>query len=155
MNTNHADKAAELFASGYNCAQSVFAAFSDVTGIDTETSLKLASSFGAGMGRMREVCGACSGIFMAAGIIYGYSSPDDNKAKAAHYALIQSLADSFKDVYGTIICRELLKNIKTDSSPIPEERTERYYKVRPCIRFVITAAEILDKFILENPKSAK
>ncbi|MBQ8297398.1 MAG: C_GCAxxG_C_C family protein [Ruminococcus sp.] len=150
MNINHADKACELFAQGYNCAQAVFAAFCDVTGMETETALMLSSSFGAGMGRMREVCGACSGMFMAAGLLYGYSSPEDDKTKAEHYKRIQALAESFKAEHGTVICRELLKNLKVTSSPVPEPRTEQYYKVRPCIRFVRTAAELLDKYISEN-----
>lgn len=151
MNMNHAEKAAELFASGYNCAQSVFAAFCDVTGIEKETALMLSSSFGGGMGRMREVCGACSSIFMIAGLLYGYTSPNDNKVKGEHYKRIQELASSFKEVHETIVCRELLKTLKVNSSPIPEPRTEHYYKVRPCIRFVRTAAGIMDKYIDEHP----
>ena len=151
MKKNHADEACRLFAEGRNCAQAVFAAFGDVTGMDEETAWRLSSSFGGGMGRMREVCGACSAMFMVAGILYGYSSADDNKEKADHYKRIQGLADSFKEEHGTIICRELLKNLKVSSSPVPDPRTEQYYKTRPCIRFVRTAAEILDKYIEENP----
>lgn len=147
MDTNHAEKACALFADGRNCAQAVFAAFCDVTGMDEETALKLSSSFGGGMGRMREVCGACSAMFMVAGILYGYSSSDDDKEKAAHYKLIQALAEEFRKEHGTIICRELLKNLKTDNSPVPTPRTEQYYKARPCIRFVQTASEILDRYI--------
>lgn len=146
--TDHKEKAREYFIKGYNCAQSVFAAFSDVTGIDEETALKMSSSFGAGMGRMREVCGACSGMFMVCGILYGYSSCDDAKAKTDHYALIQQMADDFKAQNGgTIICRELLKGINSDTSPVPEARTEQYYKVRPCLKFVESAAEIMDRVI--------
>ncbi len=155
MEINHSDKAAKLFVQGYNCSQAVFAAFCDVTGMDTETALTLASSFGAGMGRMREVCGACSAMFMTAGILYGYSSPSDDKAKAEHYKRIQYLAERFKEEHGTIICRELLKTLKVNSSPIPEPRTEQYYKVRPCIRFVRTAARVFDEYITEHPYNAK
>lgn len=151
MEYNHVEKACRLFADGRNCAQAVFAAFSDVTGIDFETALKLSSSFGGGIGRMREVCGACSAMFMVAGILYGYSSADDNKEKAEHYKRIQALAEDFKKEHGTIICRELLKNLSVTNSPIPDKRTEEYYKVRPCIRFVKTASEILDRYIAENP----
>lgn len=149
--SNHSEKACKLFSEGCNCSQAVLAAFNDITGLDPELALKLSSSFGGGMGRMREVCGACSGMFMAVGILYGYSSTDDDKEKAAHYKRIQSLAAEFKEEHGTIICRELLKNLSVTSSPTPDKRTEEYYKVRPCVRFVRTAAEILDRYIEENP----
>ena len=151
MITNHSKTACDLFAGGYNCAQSVFAAFTDITGMDKETALKLSSSFGGGMGRLREVCGACSAMFMVAGILYGYSSEDDDAAKGAHYKRIQFLAGEFKKEHETIICRELLKGLSVTSTPQPEKRTEKYYKARPCIRFVRTAAEVLDRYIAENP----
>ena len=142
--------AADLFIKGYNCSQSVVGAFADKTGLDFETLMKLSSSFGAGMGKLREVCGAVSGMFIVLGLIDGYSSPEDDKSKAAHYKNIQSLGDKFKDEYGTIICRELLKGIKVQGGSKPEARTEEYYKVRPCVRFVIKATEILDDFLKEN-----
>ena len=151
MKNNHADKACSLFAEGRNCSQAVFAAFSDVTGIDEELALRLSSSFGGGMGRMRQVCGTCSAMFMIAGILYGYSSKDDIDEKADHYRRIQYLAKEFKNKHETINCLELLKNLKVTSSPEPEQRTEQYYKVRPCIKFVRTAAEILDNYIEEHP----
>lgn len=155
MNTNHSESACELFATGCNCSQAVFVAFCDVTGMDSETALKLSSSFGGGMGRMREVCGACSGMFMVAGLLYGYVSKDDDNVKAAHYKRIQLLANEFKAEHGTIICRELLKNLSVTSSPEPDKRTKEYYKIRPCARFVKTAAEILDRYIAENPPKSK
>lgn len=151
MSIDHSEKVCQLFTEGRNCAQSVFAAFSDVTGMDEETALRLSSSFGGGMGRLREVCGACSGMFMTAGLLYGYSSKDDDEEKTEHYCRIQQLAAEFKEVHGTIICRELLKDLGVTDSPEPEKRTEQYYKVRPCIRFLQTAAEILDRYISENP----
>ncbi|MBR6070932.1 MAG: C_GCAxxG_C_C family protein [Ruminococcus sp.] len=147
----HAEKACRLFAEGRNCSQAVFAAFCDVTGLDEELALRLSSSFGGGMGRMREVCGACSAMFMVAGILYGYSSESDDKEKAEHYKRIQYLADEFRKQHETIICRDLLKGLSVDKSPVPDKRTEQYYKVRPCIRFVCTAADILDRYIGENP----
>lgn len=151
MVENHAEKACRLFMEGRNCAQAVFAAFSDVTGIDEELSLRLSSSFGGGMGRMREVCGAVSGMFMVAGVLYGYSSADDDAEKAEHYRRIQLLAEKFKEKYNTINCGELLKNLKVNTNPVPEKRTKEYYKARPCIRFVEAAAEILDEYIECNP----
>lgn len=151
MVENHAEKACRLFMEGRNCSQAVFAAFSDITGIDEGLALRLSSSFGGGMGRMREVCGAVSGMFMVAGVLYGYSSADDDAEKAEHYRRIQLLAEKFKEKYNTINCGELLKNLKVNTNPVPEKRTEEYYKARPCIRFVETAAEILDEYIASNP----
>ena len=116
MNT-HTEKAAEFFLSGCGCAQAVLAAFTDVTGLDESTALRLASSFGGGMGRMREVCGACSAMFMVAGLLYGDYDPTDVKAKSTHYALIQRLADEFRKEHKTIICRELLGAMAADRSP--------------------------------------
>ncbi|HAN20639.1 MAG: hypothetical protein A2Y15_06505 [Clostridiales bacterium GWF2_36_10] len=147
---NHSEKAAELFREGYNCAQSVFAAYCDVTNIDKETALKLSSSFGGGMGRLREVCGALTGAFMVAGIIYGYTSPADDIAKAEHYALIQKIAKKFKERNGTIICRELLELSEKHSLPTPVKRNEEYYATRPCERFVYEAAEIMDEILKEK-----
>ena len=145
--TNHPDRAAKLFLEGYNCAQAVFGAFCDVTGMDFESAMKLSSSFGGGMGRMREVCGAVSAMFMVAGILYGYSNTDDDGKKAEHYKRIQALADEFKADHGTIICRELLSSLKKDTNPVPEARTEHYYQERPCAAFVRSAAMCLDRLI--------
>ncbi|MBO5163281.1 MAG: C_GCAxxG_C_C family protein [Ruminococcus sp.] len=154
MIENHAEKACRLFAEGRNCAQAVFTAFADVTGLDEELALRLSSSFGGGMGRMREVCGTCSAMFMVAGILYGYTSKNDIDEKAEHYRRIQYLAAQFRKKHETINCLELLKGLKVSSDPMPEQRTEQYYKVRPCIKFVRTAAEILDNYINENPVKA-
>lgn len=148
---DHADKACELFAGGLNCAQAVFGAFSDVTGMDYDLALRLSSSFGGGMGRMREVCGTCSAMFMVAGILYGLGESYSHEEKTEHYKRIQELAARFKKKHSTIICGELLKGLSVTSTPEPEKRTEQYYKVRPCVRFVRTAAEILDRYIAENP----
>ncbi len=148
---SHVEKAHELFADGCNCAQAVFAAFCDVTGMEKEQALRLSSSFGGGMGRMREVCGACSAMFMVAGLLYGYSDISDPIAKKEHYALIQRLGAEFKGMNGTIICRELLESLKPDSSPEPTKRTAEFYKCRPCVRFVEDAAKILDSLIEEKP----
>ena len=92
----YSEKAVNNFKSGYNCAQSVFLAFAEDFGFDKETALKLSSSFGGGMGRLREVCGAVSSMFAIAGLKYGYTSPNDDEAKAKHYELIQALAEKFK-----------------------------------------------------------
>lgn len=155
MIENHAEKACKLFSEGRNCSQAVFTAFTDVTGLDDDLALRLSSSFGGGMGRMRKTCGTCSAMFMIVGILYGYTSKNDINEKAEHYRRIQYLANEFKKRHETINCLELLKGLKVNSDPMPEQRTEQYYKVRPCIRFVRTAAEILDKYIAENPPYKK
>ncbi len=152
---DHKAVAEVLFTSGYNCAQAVFAAFCDEMNIDKETAIRLSSSFGGGMGKLREVCGAVTGAFAVAGMLWGPNDPTDNKAKSAHYALIRRIADEFKAVHGTYICDYLLRGIANIHSENPHERTEEYYKVRPCIRFVSTAAEILDRIIAEKSADSR
>lgn len=147
---NHADRAEELFLSGYNCAQAVFGAFCDVTGMEFEAAMKLSSSFGGGMGRMREVCGAVSAMFLIAGILYGYEDTGEDGKKAEHYKRIQGLAEEFRAQHGTIVCRELISSLKKDTSPSPEARTAQYYRERPCAAFVRTAAEITENLIMKN-----
>lgn len=144
----YSKRARELFKEGYNCAQSVFCAFADDLGMDFETALKLSSSFGGGMGRLREVCGAASAMFMIAGLKYGYTSPCDDDAKAKHYAIIQELAAKFKHKNNSIICRELLGLDVQSQLPIPEKRTEEYYTSRPCEELVASAADIISNHIL-------
>ena len=118
----HSEKAAELFCSGCNCSQAVLGAFAEDCGMDFEAALRLSSSFGGGMGRLRETCGAVTGMFMVAGLLKGYVDTDD---KASN-------------------CNELLGNIGKGTY-ISDPRTEEYYKTRPCVNFVVTAADILDK----------
>ena len=146
---DHGTKAAELFLNGYNCAQAIAVAFSDVTGLDNAFSARMASSFGGGMGRMREVCGAVSGMLMVAGLLYGYDTPGDDVQKKAHYTLVQELAGKFREQVGSIVCREILKNPPSDPAPSP--RTAEYYAQRPCVRMVLTAAQILDEYIANHP----
>ncbi len=140
--------AAEFFCSGYNCAQAVTAAFADVTGLSAEQSSKMVSGFGGGFGRQREVCGAVSGMTLVASCLYGYQTPDPEKQMQT-YALIQKFCGEFKEEGGSLICRELLDNPPSDPKPTP--RTEEYYAKRPCARFVMLAAQILDRYIAENP----
>ena len=143
---DHSMKAAELFLQGYNCAQAITVAFSDVTGLSDPFSAKMASSFGGGMGRMREVCGAVSGMAMVLGLAQGYSDPKATSEKAAHYDKVQQLAEQFKAENGSIICRELLGLTKPGpDSPVPEERTPTYYKKRPCDILVGQCAAILQQ----------
>ena len=144
----YSEKAANNFRKGYNCAQSVLLAFADNVGLKDEEALRLASSFGGGMGRLREVCGAVSAMFMIAGFLKGYTEPNNDIVKANHYKLIQDLATKFKSKHGTIICRELLGLDGTEFSPIPSARTDEYYKKRPCEEFIKCAAEIVEDELL-------
>ena len=145
---DHGIKAAELFLSGSNCAQAVVVAFCDVTGLTPEFSAKMASSFGGGMGRLREVCGAVSGMLLIAGMLYGYDTPGDDRSKKAHYERVQALAGDFREQIGSIVCREILKNPPSDPNPSP--RTAAYYRDRPCANMVYTAAQILDDYIRDH-----
>ncbi len=141
----HSKAARAYFEEGYSCSQAVFLAFTDVTGLDRETSLRISSSFGGGMGRLREVCGALAAAFMALGAAEGYTDPADTAAKTYHYERVQELGLSFKRRYGTLLCRELLELDVVHDLPEPEERTKEYYKKRKCGDYVEHAAELLDK----------
>ena len=144
---DHSEYAAELFVKGYNCAQSVAVAFCDVTGLSEDFSAKMASSFGGGMGRMREVCGAVSGMLMVLGLVYGYDTPGDDAAKRAQYQDVQHLAQVFREQCGSIICRELLGLARPEGIPQAEARTPEYYKKRPCPELVALAAQILEEWL--------
>lgn len=146
---DHSTLAAQLFLDGYSCSQAVMAAFCDLTGMDRATAVRLTAPFGGGIGRMREVCGAVSGMMMVVGLLYGFEPSQDSAAKTAHYHLVQDLAEQFRQEAGSIICREILKNPPADPNPSP--RTAEYYASRPCARMVMLAAEILDKYIAEHP----
>ena len=146
---DRATKAAGLFLEGYNCAQAVAVAFADVIGMEEKQVARAVSGFGGGFGRLREVCGAVSGMVFVASYLYGYDSKDDNETKMAHYKRIQDLAGQFREKSGSIVCREILKNPPSDPAPSP--RTAEYYASRPCARMVYTAAEILENYIAEHP----
>ncbi|MBR5783098.1 MAG: C_GCAxxG_C_C family protein [Clostridia bacterium] len=147
---DHKMRARELFCSGYNCAQAVFTAFADVTGMEEKEALRLSSSFGGGMGRLRETCGAVTGMFMVAGALWGYDDVSDPSVITDHYARIQDMAAKFKEKYNTICCRQLLEGLETTTGPVPTPRDAEFYKKRPCLIFVEYAAEILDQMIAEK-----
>lgn len=146
------DKAYELFKQGYNCSQAVFGAFCEELGVDFETAVKLASGFGGGIGRMREVCGTFTGLTMAASLIYGYDDPKATDTKTELYEKIRELSERFKADNGSIICRELLGLQQAEKSAVPEARTSEYYKKRPCAELCRYAADLLDEFIKNNPR---
>lgn len=141
------EKAKELFENGCNCAQAVFCAFEDITGFEHEAALRFSAGFGGGMGRLREVCGAVSGMTMVLSCVFASTDPTDQEKKKALYALIQQVAGDFKAENGSYICRELLNLDEKVSNPEPEKRTEQYYKKRPCAELVKCAAEITEKYL--------
>lgn len=150
MDTQKAEKARQLFRQGYNCSQAVLGAWCGDVGLDMDTALKISSGFGGGMGRMREVCGACTGAFMVLGLKYGNTDGSDVRAKGRNYELIQKFAARFKEEngFGSIICRELL-GIDGSGKPVPSARTAEYYKKRPCADMVALASGLLAEFIKE------
>jgi len=138
-----------LFEQGYNCSQAVFMAYADKYQIDRETAAKLATSFGGGMGRLREVCGAVSGMFFVLGLHYPFTQPTDKVAKDANYKAVQRTAAEFKSVMGSYICADLLKTKREPQQPESAERNEAYYNLRPCTRCVAVAAEIVGREIMQ------
>ncbi|MBP0962861.1 MAG: C_GCAxxG_C_C family protein [Oscillospiraceae bacterium] len=138
------------FREGYSCAQAVLLAFCDETGLTKEQAAMLAAPFGGGMGRLREVCGAFSAALMVMGLLEGVSSPNDEQAKADQYAEVQRWAKTFEEQNGSIICRDLLKDVPTTQGSSPQPRTEEYYAQRPCLAIVGRGAAMVEKFLEER-----
>ena len=138
------ERAMANFYAGYNCAQSVALAFDDLTGVDAAVLARLSAPFGGGMGRLREVCGAVSGMFMVLGALDDSAQPLSQTDKAALYARVQALAGEFEERHGSIVCRELLGLTEKRQPPTPEARTEAYYRKRPCPAIIGDAAAILE-----------
>jgi C_GCAxxG_C_C family probable redox protein len=137
------ERAKELFHQGFNCSQAVFAACADIYGIEDEAlALRLAASFGGGIGRMRQTCGAACGMFMLAGLENGSAIEGDAEGKKQNYALVQDLAAKFQAENGSLICSELLGIAPKPQEPTPEARTEAYYRKRPCVEMVASAVRI-------------
>lgn len=141
----HSEKAKKLFLAGFNCAQAVFVAFSDLTGLSEEQAFLVSSSFGGGMGHTGEACGAVTGMYMAIGAILGYKDPFDAEAKKNHYDLIKKLSDEFKAEFGEIRCPELLAKLGKGEYNLPDNDD---YKKRPCLIFVEKAAEMVEKLLV-------
>ena len=136
-------RAVELFKMGYNCAQSVTAAFAGEYGYTEEQALKMSASFGGGIGRMRETCGAACGMFLLAGLETGCTDASNREGKSRNYAFVQRLADAFRCENGSLICAELLGlRERKPQEPVPDERTAVYYEKRPCAKMVESAARI-------------
>ncbi len=142
-------KAEELFLQGYNCSQSVFAAYADLFGLDRETALKISSGLGGGCGRQRELCGAISGAVMVIGLKFGSTDGEDREGKKLCYEKVREFSDEFRKTNPSIVCRELLGIGNKEETALPDERTEQYYKKRPCVKIVTDSAEALEKVIFE------
>lgn len=144
-----AELAEQYFKEGYNCAQATAMAFAEEMHMDIKDVARMASSFGGGMGRLREVCGACSAMFLVYGVLCGYDDPTDPDAKMNHYKDVQALGNAFKDKFGSRVCKEILAGYMTHISddPIPTKRDDEFYKTRPCVRCVVAGARILSDFL--------
>lgn len=145
-----AERARQLFHEGYNCAQSVVLAYSDLFGLDNSLAASISAPLGGGMGRLREVCGAVSGMFMIAGLYYKNDKPGDLAKRKVVYTAVQDLAARSKALNGSIICRELLGLDHKSDEPTPEPRTEAYYKRRPCANYVASAARLIGEKLNEE-----
>ncbi len=146
-------RAVELFRRGYNCSQSVCAAFADMYGYTEEQGLRMSASFGGGIGRMRMTCGAACGMFVLAGLECGCVEGADKDGKEANYKVVQHLADEFAKRNGSLICAELLGlSQKKHTDTTPEVRTEEYYRKHPCIKTVEEAARIWAEYLGSKTK---
>ena len=141
-------QAVETFYEGYNCAQSVFATYADCFGMDREMAFKMSSAMGAGVGRMREVCGAVSSMAMLAGLKEGNANPEDEEAKERIYLRLRQMSERFRQENGSIICRELLGITEAEESAKPQPRTREYYESRPCPHLIECAARIIEEELL-------
>ena len=146
------EEAKRLFRGGANCAQAIMGAYAEECGLEVDQAMRLASSFGGGMGRMREVCGAVSGMLMVIGLKQGYHDLGCKAQKDQHYARVQALAAEFKSKTGSIICRELLGLPKGADAPVSDVRTAEYYRKRPCEALVELAAQIVGEHLNAEPK---
>lgn len=142
------EKARDLFMSGFNCSQSVFGAFNDIFGIEDELAYRIAAGLGSGVGRLRNVCGGVSAGSMIIGLIYGATEGSDKEAKAETYRIVREFAGKVAEKKGSYVCSEIMKR-QSEESHIPEERTEKYYKERPCVAMVMLCAELICDILVE------
>lgn len=147
------EKAVARFKAGCNCSQAVVTAYSDLFGMDERTAMRAACGLGGGLGRLREVCGAVSGMALLAGLKCGNEDPADAQAKKKTYEVVQQMASAFRERHGSIVCRALLGLEKPEHDPTPSERTAAYYQKRPCAGYVADAAEIVERVLLEAGES--
>lgn len=140
--------AVQNFESGFNCAQSVFLAYSDVFELEPNMAKMMSVSFGGGVGRMREICGTVSAMAMLAGFKYPVLDQTNQEARTKNYGIVQKMADRFKEKHGTIVCRSLLPAAEAaQTAPAPSERNAAYYAKRPCSKYVGDAARIAGQML--------
>jgi len=144
--------AEKYFKDGYNCSQAVVISFADLFPNEKENLLKIASPFGGGYSRMRETCGAVSGMLIVLGLLEGYSTNETGDKKAILYENTQELLRFFENQYGSLTCRELLKLTYKHDDFQPTKRTEYFYKNRPCLELIKGAVEILERYLINNKK---
>lgn len=144
------ERARQLFMEGYNCSQAVFVSFCDRFGIDEAAAKKISAGLGGGLGRQREVCGAVSAASMVLGDIVAAQEGADQESKKKNYELVREFCSRFTQRHGSIICRDMIKNLAENKDATPDERTEEYYKKRPCLRVIEDAAEIVSEMLQEN-----
>ena len=145
----HRETAIENFKQGCSCAQSVFCAFSDLTGLDLDTSMRLASPFGGGIAGMEDICGVLTGAFMVLGLMDGFTCASSAEEKKAFYNIIQMFADDFKNKFGSLDCKELKPSAK-EAAEAQEETADGIYKLKPCATYVEYACDLLDTYLKEG-----
>ena len=138
----------EMMDQGYHCSQVVLMHAAELLGRDKDEALRISSGLGGGLFH-GEVCGTVSGALLVLGIVCGYDDPKAGQAKTDHYHLVQEFVRRFREINGTILCRELLEGVKTQPGNDPEARTPEYYARRPCLRHVGEAARIVDELLSE------
>ncbi len=153
--SNRTQKAKELFLQGYTCSQTVLMTFAEDIGLSESVAAKISCGFGGGMGGLRNVCGAVTGMFMAANMLYGFETPLDPDHKTRHYATVRELATAFTNEFETLICKDLLASLPGKLSENPSLRDDEYYKVRPCALYVEKAVAILENYMANNPVEVK
>ena len=147
------ERAVDYFMAGYGCCQSVVAAFADLYGLDDLLAKKVAAGFGGGVGRMRMMCGAVSGIVILTGLDCGQTEGSDREGKSACYKVVQELLAQSKQANGSLICAEILGfqgHEKAACSYVASERTAEYYKSRPCVAKVESAARIFADYLKQK-----
>lgn len=150
---SRAESAKAYFLQGYACSQAVALVFADVCGTDKETLAKMALPFGGGLGRLRLTCGAVSGMATVIGLVFA-SAENSPENKKETYAVVQELCKRFQEENGSLICNDLLTgaNLQVSVGGEAERRTAEYYKKRPCAEIVYSAADILEKYLMEKGK---
>lgn len=145
------ESAMEIFRRGYNCCQAVLLAFEDVTGLDSNALVKIGSGLGGGVARMRDVCGTVSGMAIVCGFICPSDDPQDQSRRKACYELVQKLAGEFRDLNGSVVCRELL-GLESPGwqKPEPSARSAQFYKKRPCEQLVGDSAAIIAGYLYDK-----